>query len=86
MSYSTPLILQVHLADADPYRLGDEIWQQSLRDAISIEAEIVADHAGPDLLPMPNPAARVALRDRIVAEMTAALQQIGDTYTGALQH
>ncbi len=81
MSHSNPLILQVHLAGADPYQLGDEIWQQSLADAIRAEAEIVADHAGPDLLPMPSPAARVALRDRIVAEMTAALQQIGDTYT-----
>ena len=81
MSHRNPLILQVHLAGADPYQLGDEIWQQSLRDAIRAEAEIVADHAGPDLLPMPSPAARVALRDRVVAEMTAALQQIGDTYT-----
>ncbi|MFL5862208.1 MAG: hypothetical protein ACJ780_15745 [Solirubrobacteraceae bacterium] len=64
MRYSTPLILQV--------QLGDEIWQQSLRDAIGIEAEIVADHAGPDLLPMPNPGARVAMRDPIAADMTAS--------------
>ena len=81
MSHSKPLILQVHLAGADPYQLGDEIWQQSLSDATRAEAEIIADHAGPDLLPVPSPAARVALRDRIVAEMTAALQQIGDTNT-----
>ena len=81
MSDRNPLILQVHLAGADPYQLGDEIWQQSLDDAIRAEAEIVADHAGSDLLPSRGPAARVALRDRVVAEMTAALQQIGDTYT-----
>ena len=67
MSYSNPLILQVHLAGAEPYELGDEIWQQSLSDAIRAEAEIIADHAGPDLLPVPSRAARVALRDRIVA-------------------
>ena len=70
MSDRDPLILQVHLAGAAPYQLGDEIWQHSLCDAIRTEAEIVADHAGPDLLPVPSPAARVALRDRIVAEMT----------------
>jgi hypothetical protein len=81
MSHRHPLILHLHLAGADPYQLGDEIWQQSLPDAIRTEAEIVADHAGPDLLPVPSPAARAALRDRINAEMTAALQQIGDTYT-----
>ena len=81
MSHGTPLILQGHLAGADPYQLGGETWQQSLRDAIRTEAETVADHAGPDVLPMPSLAARVALRDRIVAEVTAALQQIGDTYT-----
>ena len=81
MSYSNPLILQVHLAGAEPYELGDEIWHQSLSDAIRAEAEIIADHAGPDLIPVPSRAARVALRDRIVAEMAAALQKIGDTYT-----
>ena len=81
MSDRNPLILQAHLAGADPYQLGDELWQQSLPDAIRTEAEIVADHAGSDLLPMPSPAGRLALRERIVAEMTAALQQIGDTYT-----
>jgi hypothetical protein len=39
----------VHLAGAAPYQLGDEIWQQSLRDAIRAEAEIIAGYAGPDL-------------------------------------
>jgi hypothetical protein len=27
MSYSDPLILQVHLVGAEPYEIGDEIWQ-----------------------------------------------------------
>ena len=81
MSYSHPLILQVHLAGAEPYELGDEIWQQSLADAIRAEAETIADHAGTDLLPLSGPAGRVALRDRVIAEMTAGLRHAGDTYT-----
>ena len=81
MSHSNPLILQVHLAGAEPYEIGDEIWQQSLADAIRAEAETIADYAGPDLLPLPGRAGRVALRDRVIAEMTAALRQAGDTYT-----
>jgi hypothetical protein len=81
MSHGNPLILQVQLAGAEPYELGDEIWQQSLADAIRAEAETIADYADPDLLPLPGQAGRVAVRDRIVAEMTAALRHVGDTYT-----
>ena len=62
MSDRNPLILQVHLAGADPYELGDELWQQSLPDAIRTEAEVVADHAGSDLLPSRGPAASCAPR------------------------
>ncbi len=61
MTYSDPLILQVHVPGAEPYALGDEIWQQSLPDAIRAEAEIIADHAGPDLLRMSSHATRRAL-------------------------
>jgi hypothetical protein len=81
MSHSNPLILQVHLAGAEPYHVGDEIWQQSLPDAIRAEAETIADYADPDLLPLPGEAGRAAVRDRIVAEMTVALRHAGDTYT-----
>ena len=81
MSHSNPLILQVHLHGAQPYEIGDEIWQQPLADAIRTEAEVIAGHAGRDLLPVPSRATRAALRDRVIAEMTAALQQAGDTYT-----
>jgi len=81
MNRSNPLILQVHLHGAQPYEIGDEIWQQPLADAIRTEAEIIAEHAGRDLLPIPSQATRAALRDRVIAEMTAALQQAGDTYT-----
>jgi hypothetical protein len=81
MSHISPLILQVHLAGAEPYELGNEIWQQSLGDAVRAEAEMVADYAGPDLLRLSDPAGRLALRDWVVAEMTAALRDVGDTYT-----
>jgi hypothetical protein len=81
MTHTNPLILQVRLAGAEPYELGDEIWQQSLSDAIRAEAEMIADYASPGLLQPPSRAGRVALRDRVIAEMTAALRQIGDTYT-----
>ncbi len=81
MSHSNPLILHVHLPGAEPYELGDEIWQQPLADAIRSEAEIIAEHAGRDLLPITSQATRAGLRDRISAEMTAALRHAGDTYT-----
>jgi hypothetical protein len=81
MSHSNPLILQVHLSGTEPCEIGDEIWQRSLPAAIRAEAETVADYAVPDLLCLPGAAARLALRDRVIAEMTAALRQAGDTYT-----
>ena len=81
MSPSDPLILQVHVPGAEPYEIGDEIWQQPLADAIRAEAETVADYAGPGLLPLPGRAGRVALRNHVLIEMTAALRQAGDTYT-----
>jgi hypothetical protein len=81
VSHSNPLILQAHLTGAEPYEIGDEIWQQSLRDAIHAEAEIIADYAGTDVLRLPGHAGRVALRERTIAEMTAALRHAGDAYT-----
>jgi hypothetical protein len=81
MSHSDPLILQVHRPGAEPYEIGDEIWQQPLADAIRAEAETIADHAGPGLLPLPGRAGRVAFRNHVLIEMTVALRQAGDTYT-----
>lgn len=81
MSQHRPAHPPVHLAGAEPYELGDEIWQQSLPDAIRAEAEIIADYAGPNLLRLPGLADRPALRDRVVAEMTVAVRQAGDPYT-----
>jgi hypothetical protein len=81
MSYSDPLILHVHLDGAEPYEIGDEIWQQPLADAIRAEADTIAGYAGAGLLPLPGRAGRVALRNQVIIAMTAALRQAGDTYT-----
>ena len=44
------MILKVHLQGAASYDVGDEIWQESLADAIHAEAETIAGYAGSDLL------------------------------------
>src|ERR1039458_7006710 len=74
------MVLNIHVPGATPYVIGDEIWQESLTDAIRAEAEIIAAYAGADLLESPDQAHRDALRDRLTVEMTAALAQIGDQY------
>jgi hypothetical protein len=73
----------VHLDGAEPYEIGDEIWQQPLADAIRTEAKTIAEYAGPGLLPLPGRAGRDALRNHVLIEMTAALRQAGDTYTAS---
>jgi hypothetical protein len=74
------MILKVHLEAAASYDFGDEIWQESLADAIHAEAETIAGYAGADLLESSDQPHRNALRDRIVGEMTAALVTVGDRY------
>ena len=74
------MILNVHVQGASPYDIGDEIWQVSLADAITAEAETIAGHAGADLLESSDPAHRNALGDRIVHDMTSALVRVGDRY------
>jgi hypothetical protein len=74
------MILKVHLDGAASYDVGDEIWHESLADAIHAEAETIASYAGSDLLRSSDQAQRNALRDRIVGEMTAALVSVGDRY------
>lgn len=36
------MILRIHVEGARPYDVGDEIWQQSLAEAIKEEAETIA--------------------------------------------
>lgn len=74
------MILKVHVQGARSYTVGDEIWHESLADAIIAEAETIATYAGPAVLHSPGQAQRAALRDRIVREMTSALVGVGDQY------
>lgn len=74
------MILKVHVEGACSYIVGDEIWHESLPDAIITEAETIATYAGSDLLESPARAHRAALRDRIVRELTSALVSVGDEY------
>jgi hypothetical protein len=74
------VLLRVHLPGAAECEIGDEIWQQSLADAIAAEAQTIADHAGPELLPSPDQELRDALRDQIIHAMTRALVGVGDEY------
>ena len=74
------MILKVHLDGAATRDVGDEIWQESLVDAIHAEAERSASYAGSDLLHLSDQAHRNALRHRLVGEMTAALVSVGDRY------
>jgi hypothetical protein len=70
------MILKALLDGAASYDVGDEIWQMALSDAIQAEAECIGYSAGSDLLE----SGHNQLRDRIVAEMSEALSQVGDTY------
>jgi hypothetical protein len=74
------MILQVHAQGAHDYDIGDEIWHQSLAEAIAAEAETIAGYAGSDLLESPDQGHRDALRDQIIVEMTSALVDGGDEY------
>ena len=76
------MILKVHPEGGPCYDVGDEIWQESLTDAIAAEAETIADCATADhLCRSPGQADRASLRVRIIAEMASALQRAGDRYT-----
>jgi hypothetical protein len=74
------MILKVHVPGAPSYHVGDEIWQQPLEQAIADEARTIAEHAGGDLLESPEPEYGEQLRLQVIAEMTRALDRVGDSY------
>ena len=74
------MILKVHVQEARSYTVGDEIWHESLADAIIAEAATITTYAGSELLESPARAHRAAVRDRIIREMTLALVSVGDDY------
>jgi hypothetical protein len=70
------MILETDIDGVASYDVGAEIWQVTLSDAIQAEAECIVYSAGSDLLE----SGHNQLRDRIIAEMSEALYQVGDTY------
>jgi hypothetical protein len=58
------MVFNVHVPGALPHEIGDEIWQESLPEAIRAEAQTIAAGAGADLLESPDQAGRDAVRDR----------------------
>lgn len=66
--------------EAEPYEIGEEIWQHSLAEAIDAEASISAEDAGSDLLQALTAACREQLRKPDQRPMTRALARPGDTY------
>jgi hypothetical protein len=74
------MMLRIHIDGAPSYEIGDEIWQQSLAAAIREEAEVIADSVGSGLLDGSARQLRNAMQELIVAAMTEALVQVGDTY------
>lgn len=74
------MILKVHVPGARCYEVGDEIWHEPLPDAIRAQAQIIAQDAASDPLEPPEQTDREALPDRVIAEMTAALVKVGDSY------
>ena len=74
------MILKVHVPGAEPYQVGNEIWHCPLDEAIGAEARTIAEDAGSELLESPAPEDREQLREHVIAEMTRALTQVGDSY------
>lgn len=74
------MFLRVHLKDAEPYSIDDDLGQVPLSFAISQEADCVAAEAGAELLADPGEQARRELCEQVITEMTAALAQSGDSY------
>jgi hypothetical protein len=75
------LILRVLIPGIESYEIGDEIWQQSLAEAIEPEADAIAMAAGAELLSDPSETSQAGLCARVIAEMTDALTVPGDRYT-----
>ena len=80
MSHHTALILHVHVPNA-AYKVGDEISQVVVTEAIATGADQLANTARTKLPAQPNNACREALRARFVTEMTAALTHADGPYT-----
>ena len=68
------MILHAHGPDGPSYEIGDEIWQQSLADAIRSAAETIA--AGPAPLEPADQMHWAARKELIVAAISRALVRV----------
>jgi hypothetical protein len=82
------MILKVHGRGTPSYAVGPEIWHQPLADAIREEARQIAEAAMQRRPGWLDRVRQAALYKQLVAEMTAALQQVGDRYgfPGWIEH
>jgi hypothetical protein len=71
------MILKAHLDGIPPHAIGDEIWHETLADAIRSEAQATIEHIPARLLALIG---REQALDLVVEEMTAALLKVGDRY------
>jgi hypothetical protein len=71
------MILRVHVPGAADHAVGDEIWQRPLSQVLAEQAEIVTDDIAGGRLDHDQ---RNALLERVAAEMTEALVNVGDSY------
>jgi hypothetical protein len=78
------LTLHVHVPDAEPYEIGEEIWPHSLAEAIDAEASILAEDAGSDLLQALTAACREQLRkpDRRPDDLAQVVGSVFSTTRG----
>jgi hypothetical protein len=71
------MILRVHVPGAADHAVGDEIWQRPLSEVLAEQAEILTDDIAGGRLDHDQ---RNALHERVVAEMSEALVDVGDSY------
>src|SRR5947208_2722596 len=74
------MILKVHVDGADCHDIGEELWQESLTEALRAEAEVIAQDIAFALPDAHAPERHVWLLRRVLAEMTEALVRVGDSY------
>jgi hypothetical protein len=68
---------QLQAEGAATHIIGNEIWEESLVEAIAAEVEIILNREIP---PIVDGRGRAKLRHRLTAEMTSALREVGDSY------
>jgi hypothetical protein len=74
------MILKVDVAGASWHDIGEELWQESLTEALRAEAQVIAQEIAFALPDAHAPKRQAWLLRRLLAEMTEALVGAGDSY------